>query len=176
MTEGLLDSPKFESATPARNWDSLQQSLETKHFRLLTVKPQTTEVSARRKASRRTPLIVYSCWLFIGSLKSYKDFIMILIVGAKVYLNRLFKSHFQTQKTRPYISSKGLFQAICCSAVLSAGSAAVETGLIILHTCCQVTQPAAPRAFHLHSPHPQRLFSAVPVRAWSLRPSGVTLK
>lgn len=44
-------------------------------------------MSARRKASRRTLLIVYSSKQFIGSLKSYKDFVMIVIVAAKVCLN-----------------------------------------------------------------------------------------
>lgn len=44
-------------------------------------------MSARRKASRRIVLIVYSSKQFIGSLKSYKDFVMIVIVAAKVCLN-----------------------------------------------------------------------------------------
>lgn len=44
-------------------------------------------MSARRKVSRRTLLIVYSSKQFIGSLKSYKDFVMIVIVAAKVCFN-----------------------------------------------------------------------------------------
>lgn len=101
---------------------------------------------------------------------------MILIVGARSASTACSKvTPSNLENTFPCISSKTLSCNLRPSSELSADSAGVGAGLSILHTCCQVTPPAASRASHLYSPHPQRL-SAVPLRAGRLRPSGVTLK
>lgn len=62
--------------------------------------------------SRRTLLIVYSSKQFIGSLKSYKDFVMIVIVAAKVCLNCSFKSHSlsNSENTSPTLLLKDPFK------------------------------------------------------------------
>lgn len=73
---------------------------------------------------------------------------MIFFFGAEVCLNCLIKSYSlpNLENTFPYISSKILSSNLLPSRELSAVSAGVGAGLSILHTCCQVTPPAASRA------------------------------
>lgn len=105
---------------------------------------------------------------------------MILIVGAEVCLNCLFKSYSlpNLETTFPYISSKTLSSNLLPGSELSAVSAGAGAGLSILHTCCQVTPPAASRAPISTHPTPRDSLLSCPSarRAGSLRPSGVTLK
>lgn len=68
-----LEPPtQTESCSESLEQGALEQSTSPPP---LTVKPQTTKVK-EKEASRSAPLIVYSYMLFVESLKSYKDFMV----------------------------------------------------------------------------------------------------